>query len=446
MEAGCLRLIPRRWAFEPGHARRSFRRAGRVCSLDLRDKPTVTIRLGRNALITGVLVTLVVIMVAFGFTYWNHREAEHKARIAAAQARYAKYKSASDKLVLGEQETEAWNAYNRDLASGRNSSQERHDYLASGNNTDQHVLSLITNENDMANQADVDEGEVHRYLLQSVDAFEAVYGEDATRNVRADEMRRDQLALQSLSYWQRVSQDIKDSVRAYLDGRYGSGDSSDEIDNLYEQTSQYDTQAKTMAAEEHHDFAVLKKRLQSDTARARLALEMLVPTPTYPGSPAPGPEDSKNGAINVRVADLLMRARAAHLAISRPQFDETTKGTRGAQGPLPAMDEAEIDFTGNADIQFNATALENQGIAEERWIFKSRKISPSTLQRSAEWLLQIFYPVDVQSDFRNAKASSDSGGYTEYRGRRFVYFTDTTYSSFGVMTPAGYKLFTYMSD
>lgn len=260
----------------------------------------MTISVGRNALITGALIALVVITVGFGFAYWNHKQVEHKAAVAAARARYAKFKSASDKLVLlSEPDTEAWDAYNRDLASGGDSSQQRHDYLTSGNGTDQHVLSLITNENDMANEAQVDEGELHRYDLEIVDVYEALYGEDVTRNARADEMRRDQLALQSSSYWQRASGDIKDSVRAFLDGRYVSGDSGDEIDNLYEQNSQYETQAKTMASEEQHEFSLLKKRLRGDTERARLALAELAPTvaaapppgPLNPGSPTPGPDE-----------------------------------------------------------------------------------------------------------------------------------------------------------
>ncbi|MGA8534269.1 MAG: hypothetical protein WB615_09205 [Candidatus Tumulicola sp.] len=246
--------------------------------MDLHDKPNVTITVGRNALIIGALVILFVIVVSSGLIYWSQREAAHRAIVASAQAQYAKFKSATDKINrLRDQGTEAWDTYNRDVASGSNSSQQRHDYLTSGNNTDQHVLSLITNENDMANQANADEGEVHRYLLQTVDVFETIYGGDATRSVRADEMRRDQLTLQSLSYWQRVTQDIKDDVRASVNGRYGSGESGDEIDNLYEQSSQYDTQAKTMTAGVQHDFTLLKKRLQDDTARAARSLEKLVP-------------------------------------------------------------------------------------------------------------------------------------------------------------------------
>lgn len=170
----------------------------------------MTISLGRNTFSTGALVTLVVIAVGFGFLYWNHKEAKHKGAVAAAQARYTTLNSASEKLdPVSESETESSDAYNRDLSSGEDSSQQRHDYLTNGNGTDEHVLSLITNENAMVTQAEVDEGDLHRYRLQIVDAYEALYGEDVTRNVRADEMKRDQLALQSLSYWQRVSGDIK---------------------------------------------------------------------------------------------------------------------------------------------------------------------------------------------------------------------------------------------
>jgi hypothetical protein len=416
----------------------------------------LTIRIGRGSLIVVSLVALVAITVAFGLIFSNHRQAAHKARVATAEARYTKLKAASDKLAqLDEPEREAWYTYNRDLNSGSESSEERHDYLTNGNSTDQHVFSLITNETDMANKAEVDEGELHDGMLQIVEVYEGIYGESATRSVRADEMRRDQLTLQSLSYWQRVSEDIKDSVRATLDGRYGSGESGDEIDNLYEQSSQYETQAKTLAAEEHHEFGLLTSRLKSDTARAKSALTDLAPKvattapppdPTYPGSPTPGPVESRNRDMNSRVVDLLMRAKAAHLTVSRPLFDETVAGTQGEHGPLPAMDQVEMNFTGSKDIQFDATALKNQGIGEERWIFGTPRMSSAYLRHRAEWLLNIFYPVDVQRDFRNAKPDSEDGGYTEYRGHRFVYFTDVTYSSFGVMTPAGYKLFAYMSD
>lgn len=55
---------------------------------------------------------LVVIAIGFGFAYWNHKEAEHKATVAAAQARYAKFKSANDELdLLIESETEALGAF-----------------------------------------------------------------------------------------------------------------------------------------------------------------------------------------------------------------------------------------------------------------------------------------------------------------------------------------------
>ena len=232
----------------------------------------MTIRLDRSALIIVAVLALVVGAVTFALIRWNHREAEHKASIAAAQSRYTKFKSAIDNLdQLYESQMGAWEAYNRDENSGSESSQQRHDYLTSGNSTDQHVLSLVTNENNMANRAELDEGSLHDYMLQTVDVYEGLYGVDATKNLRADEMRRDQLILQSLSYWQRVSEDIKDSVRATLDGNSGSGESSDEINNLYEQASQVETEAKTVGAEENHESALLGKRLRSDTARAKSA-------------------------------------------------------------------------------------------------------------------------------------------------------------------------------
>jgi len=159
-----------------------------------------------------------------------------------------------------------------DNSEGLKASGERHDYLQAGNSTDAHVLTLVTDEYNMTDKLATDEGTIHSTLVEEVDTLSGLYGDNAVAAFRADELKADQLTLQGLSYWNRAAQNVKDDVESYVNGRYGSSGSGDEIDNLYEQSDQYGTQSRTAWTSMMTDHDALLARLKADAARTEKAL------------------------------------------------------------------------------------------------------------------------------------------------------------------------------
>jgi hypothetical protein len=238
---------------------------------ELPDKsPAVSLTVNRNTLL---IVVLLIVVIAAGLLYWNHRVAAHNARVAIAQADFDKYHAAMQSLsTLRDQIDNAANTYSANESRGQKASSDRHDYYQAGNSTDEHVLSLVTAEDDMTNILVTDEGQLHSLLVSQVDAFAGLYGDSETAAFRSDELKADQLTLQGLSYWGRAAQNEKDSVEDEINGRDDSSDSSDEIDNLYEQYEQYATQSTTAWTSMMTDYDALASRLKADTARTEKAL------------------------------------------------------------------------------------------------------------------------------------------------------------------------------
>jgi len=57
--------------------------------------PAVSLTVNRNTLL---IVVLLIVVIAAGLLYWNHRVAAHNARVAAAQADFDKYQTATKSL------------------------------------------------------------------------------------------------------------------------------------------------------------------------------------------------------------------------------------------------------------------------------------------------------------------------------------------------------------